>query len=115
MKTITYDRNAFSLTKLTDTELVILAKELSAEQNRRAEENENRRREWVNIYYYNYLNNLNASSVLVGETTIVAIYDKKFGMRIGKATPVHGDVFNRNTGIAVAYAKANNETIPDFI
>lgn len=115
MKTITYDHNAFSLTKLTDTELVILAKELSAEQSRRAEENENRRRGWVNIYCYNYLNDPNASSVLVGETTIVAIYDKKFGMRIGKATPVHGDVFNRNTGIAVAYAKAKNEKIPDFI
>lgn len=115
MKTITYDRNAFSLTKLTDTELVILAKELSAEQSRRAEENENRRRGWVNLHYYSYLNHPNASFIQIGETTIVAIYDRNFGTRIGKATPVHGDVFNRNTGIAVAYAKAKNEKIPDFI
>ena len=34
---------------------------------------------------------------------------------IGVAAPRHGDKYDRKTGIAVAYAKAMGEAVPDYI
>jgi hypothetical protein len=51
----------------------------------------------------------------VGDTTVVAVYARNTGMHIGTAKPVHGDVFNREVGLAVAYAKAFDTVIPDYI
>ena len=116
MKTTTYNRTPYSLANLTDTDLANLAKELNAEQSRRAEAKERRRREWIDGHYSAFLNHPNATSIQVGETTVVALYHRNHGgVHIGKATPVHDDKFNRDVGIAVAYAKANGEEIPYFI
>ena len=116
MKTTICNGTAFSLTNLTDTDLTNLAKELCAEQSRRAEAKERRRKEWVDNRYYAFLGHPNATSIQVGETTVVALYHRYYGgIRIGKATPVHGDKFNREVGIAVAFAKAIGEEVPDFI
>lgn len=111
MKTI----NSFSLTNLTDFELFRLATECMMEQERRGRKRKEERQKWVDGYYYSFLNHPNATAIQVGDTTVVAVYARNTGMRIGTAKPVHGDVFNREVGLAVAYAKALGDQIPDFI
>lgn len=107
--------NSFSLSKLTDNELLTLASNICEERQRRERKRKEERDRWVDGYYYACLNNPNASVVHVGETTVVALWSRNLGLRMGTATPVHGDVFDHNTGIAVAYAKAVGDKIPDFI
>lgn len=115
MKVNTHNHNTFSLTNLTDTDLANLARELHTEQCRRADAKERIRKEWTREHYYAFLSHPNATSIQIGETTVVAMYTHSLGIQIGKATPVHGDVFDKNIGIAVAFAKANNEVIPSFV
>lgn len=106
----------FSLTNLTDSDLASLAREVTAEQTRRAEARARRRREWIESHYYGFLNHPNADYSRIGDTIVVALYHRNGGgVHIGKATPVHGDTFNKDVGIAVAFAKANGEAIPFFI
>ena len=107
--------NSFSLTNLTDTELSHLMSECRTEQKRREERRAAERQKWVDGYYYAFLNHPNATAIQVGDTTVVAVYARNTGMHIGTAKPVHGDVFNREVGLAVAYAKAFDTIIPDFI
>lgn len=104
---------SFSLTNLTDADLRRLAAECFAEQDRR--ERKHKRDTWIGGYYCAFLNNPNASVVHVGETTVVALWSRNLGLRMGTAIPVHGDVFDHNTGIAVAYAKAVGDAIPNYI
>lgn len=122
MKTI----NSFSLSKLTDNylskltnnDLSKLAAECFAEQERRERrerERKEERQKWIDGYYCAFLCHSNASVAYVGETIVVALWNRDLGIRIGTATPVHGDVFDHNTGIAVAYAKAIGNKIPDYI
>lgn len=110
MKTTT-----FSLTNLTDAELSRLMKECHSEQKQREERRTSAREKWVKSYFNGYLYHHNASAIQVGDTTIVAAYESDTGMHIGTAKPVHGDVFDKEVGIAVAYAKAFNTIIPSFI
>lgn len=107
--------NYFSLSKLTDNELLTLASNICEERQRREHKRKEKRDRWVDGYYYAFLNNPNASVAQVGETTVVALWSRNLGLRMGTATPVHGDVFDHNTGIAVAYAKAVGDKIPDFV
>ena len=117
MKTI----NSFSLSKLTDNvlskltddDLSKLAAECFAEQARRERKEE--RQKWIDGYYRAFLRHPNASVAYVGETTVIVILNRNFGIKIGTSTPVHGDIFDRDTGIAVAYAKAIGNKIPDYI
>ena len=111
MKTI----NSFSPSKLTDDDLSRLAAECFAEQDRRERKRKEERQKWIHSYYRTFLRHPNASVVCVGETTVIAILDRNFKIRTGTATPVHGDVFDHDTGIAVAYAKALGDKIPDYI
>lgn len=111
MKTI----NSFSLSKLTDDDLSRFAAECFAEQDRRERKRKEERQKWIDYYYRTFLRHPNARVVYVGETTVIAILNCNFGIRMGTATPVHGDVFDHNTGIAVAYAKAIGDKIPDYI
>ena len=110
MKTTT-----FSLTKLTDAELSRLMSECNTEQKRREERKNAERKKWIDGYFYAFLNHPNATVIQVGDTTIVAAYAHNTGMHIGTAKPVHGDVFDEKVGVAVAYAKAFNTRVPDFI
>lgn len=110
MKTTT-----FSLTNLTDADLSRMMNECHAEQKRREECKTVKRKKWVKSYFNGYLHHPNASTIQVGDTTIVAAYESDTGMHIGTAKPAHGDVFDKEVGIAVAYAKAFNTIIPDFI
>lgn len=111
MKTI----NSFPLSQLSDAELSRLLVECGMEQARREERRREARQKWVDGYYYAFLNHPTAVATQVGDTIVVAVYARNTGMHIGTAKPVHGDVFNREVGLAVAYAKAFNVAIPDFI
>lgn len=106
---------SFSLSNLTDSDLSRLASECAMEQKRREERRAAERQKWIDGYYYAFINHPNATAIQVGDTTVVAVYARNTGMHIGTAKPVHGDVFNREVGIAVAYAKALNTSIPKFI
>ena len=110
MKTTT-----FSLTDLTDAELSRLMSECNIEQKRREERRTAERKNWIDGQFYAYLNHPNATAIQVGNTTVVAAYERNIGMHIGTAKPVHGDVFDRKVGVAVAYAKAFNIRVPSFI
>lgn len=110
MKTTT-----FSLTNLTDAELSRLMSECNTERKRREELRTIERNKWVDGHFYAFLNHPNAATIRVGDMTIVAAYARNTGVYIGTAKPVHGDVFDEKVGIAVAYAKAFNTIVPDFI
>lgn len=103
---------AFTLETMTDADLENLYLSAQAERIRRAD-NRRKRAAWVNKYYYQYQRSI-ANSKRIGETTVVAVKWMN-DVRIGVATPVNGDTFNEITGIAVAYAKACGESIPDFV
>ena len=111
MKTV----NSFALSRLTDGDLSRLLTECMMEQERRERKRAEERQKWVDGYYYAFLNHPNATAIQVGDTTVVAAYARNTGMHIGTAKPVHGDVFNREVGLAVAYAKAFGDIIPDYI
>ena len=103
---------AFTLENMTDADLENLYLSAQAERIRRAD-NKRKRTAWVNKYYAQYQLSV-ASSKRIGETTVVAVRWMN-NVTIGVATPVNGDAFNEITGIAVAYAKACGERIPDFV
>lgn len=105
---------AFTLETMSDTDLENLYLSAQAERIRRAD-NKRKRKNWVNEYFNKFTNTYETQYIVSGETTVVAVYDDFNGMQMGKATPVNGDVFNKKVGIAVAYAKACGERIPDFV
>ena len=103
---------AFYLGNMTDADLENLYLSAQAERIRRAD-NKRKRTAWVNKYYTQYQTSI-ANAKRIGETTVVAVKWMN-DIRIGVATPVNGDKFDARTGIAVAYAKACGERIPDFV
>lgn len=109
MKTI----NSFSLSKLTDNELLTLASNICEERQRRERKRREERDIWITSHIRQY-RNCTANHEVVGETVVVAV--QWYGhIAIAKATPIKGDVFDLDTGIAVAFAKAMGERIPNFI
>jgi hypothetical protein len=110
MKTTT-----FSLTNLTDTDLANLIATCTSEMEKRKQIRKERRDRWIKDATCAYLRHPNACYARVGETTVVAVYSRYNGLLMGKATPVKGDAFDKDVGIAVAFAKACGERIPDYI
>ena len=110
MKTTT-----FSVSNLTDTDLSNLFHSCAAELQKRADQRTKRRAEWIHNHYWGFVGHPNASIQTTGNRTIVALYNRYDGVRIGTSYPINGDVYDENTGIAVAYAKAMGERIPDYI
>ena len=105
---------AFTLENMADADLENLYLSAQAERIRRAD-NKRKRTAWVNEYFAKFANTYDAQHIVSGETTVVAVYDDFRGMRMGKATPVNGDVFNKKVGIAVAFANAIGHKVPDFV
>ena len=103
---------AFYLGNMTDADLENLYLSAQTERIRRAD-NKRKRMAWVNKYYAQYQMSV-ANAKRIGDTTVVAVKWMN-AIRIGVATPVNGDKFDAHTGIAVAYAKACGERIPDFV
>lgn len=118
MKTInsfTLSKLTDALSKLTDSDLSKLLAECSIEQARREEARRTSRKTWISSCYSAFLYHPNATYKVLGETVVVSIYDRYTGIHIGATTPRGGDKFELSTGIAVAYAKACGERIPDFV
>ena len=107
--------NYNSISLATDEELRTLIIKICEEQERRKIEEARLRENWVKAKVHAYLTHPNANCLFVGNRTIVSLYSRNTGTLLGTSYPIHGDVPNRDVGIAVAYAKAMGETIPDFI
>ena len=110
MKTTT-----FSVSNLTDADLSKLFHSCADELQKRADQQVKRRKDWIDKHWIAFLSHPNAAVHVSGKRTIVAIYNRYEGVKIGTAYPINGDEFNSETGIAVAYAKACGESIPDYI
>ena len=105
----------FSLSNLTDTDVMKLLEECTLELARRDEAKVKRRAKWINDHYWSFVSHPHATVHICEKRTIVAIYNRYDGVKIGTAYPINGDVYDHNTGVAVAYAKAMGERIPSFI
>ena len=112
---INMNYSTFCLSNLTDTDLANLAKACAAETTRREETRHARRAEWIHNHYWGFVGHPNASIQVIGKRTILALYSRYDGVKIGTAYPINGDVYDEVTGIAVAYAKAMGERIPYYI
>lgn len=105
----------FSVSRLTDSDLVNLFNACASEMASREERKSKQREHWIDMWYAEYMNRYDTDCLIVGKRTIVATYDDYNGMRIGTSYPINGDEFDARTGIAVAYAKAIGLEIPNFI
>lgn len=101
----------FSLNSLTDKQLADLIESAKKEQADRT----TRRAIWVRETYGQYLRHPNATCAQVGDTIIVSVYSRAYGLRMCHSIPRDGDKFDRMTGVAVAFAKACGERIPSFV
>ena len=107
--------NSFSLNTLDDKSLGVLYADVCREINARAEAKVVKRAQWVRQMCDNYLRHPNATSMQIGEITVVSVYSRYGGLRIGRARPINDDKYNADVGIAVAFAKAMGEPIPNFV
>ena len=106
---------SFSLSNLTDKDVMKLFEECTLELARREDAKAKRRKDWVTNHYWGFVGHPHATVHTCEKRTIVAIYNRYDGVRIGTAYPINGDVYDETTGIAVAYAKAMGERIPSYI
>ena len=107
--------NSFSLSHLTDNELLTLASNICEERQRRERERKERRSKWIYSFHSAFMGHPNATYKVLGETVVVSVYDRYTGIHMGATTPCGGDKFELSTGIAVAFAKAMGERIPNYI
>ena len=99
------------LSKWSDADLVEL-RHLILEETC-ARERKQERNKWISEYMERFRAD-RGEYTRIGDT-IVAAARRGWTIGIGKSTPINGDDFDLNTGIAVAYAKALGDRIPDFI
>lgn len=97
------------LSKWNDTDL----DELRALINEETHARERKRKNWIDKHY-NQFQGCYGDYKVVGETVVIALAWMG-NVKMATATPVNGDVFDLHTGIAVAYAKACGERVPDYI
>ena len=105
----------FSVSNLTDTDLSNLFHSCATELQKRADQQAKRRKDWIDKHWIAFLSHPNAAVHVSEKRTIVAIYNRYEGVKIGTAYPINGDVFNSETGVAVAYAKAIGVQVPEYI
>lgn len=120
MPTKNSNYKSYSFTALSAEELdeiIGLALSEKATRSKKAKEAEKakKRENWVNKMFCNYLHHPNANSLNKGEFVVVAVYNRYNGLRMGTARPVKGDKYDHKVGIAVAFAKACGEPVPDYI
>lgn len=101
------------LSKWSDADLTELRDLINEEVDTRERKRRQMRHEWIN--YYVELFRVNRGEYTRIGDTVVAAAHRGWSIGIGKSAPIDGDVFDLNTGIAVAYAKALGERVPDFI
>lgn len=103
---------AFTLETMTDDNLENLYVSVQNERIRRAD-NKCKRTAWVNKHYAQF-RNCRGDYKVVDKTVVIALAWMG-NVKMATATPVKGDKFSLRTGIAVAYAKACGERIPNFV
>lgn len=69
-----------------------------------------RKKDWVNHWYCEWLCDEDCLTEYMGNITAICVNDG-----LGISNPSRGDKYDHRTGIAVAYAKACGERIPDYI
>jgi hypothetical protein len=99
---------------LTDEHLEAISNEIQRVRSQRIKRR-NLRKNWITAKNIGYFEHPNATTKTLGDLVIVTLYNRNSGCHIGTARPVEGDTFDKATGIAVAFAKACGETIPDYI
>jgi hypothetical protein len=105
--------NNFYVNKFTDSELIALHNAVDEEIHRREERRKQEREMWIENHYTQF-QRCDGDYKVVGNTVVVA-FAWRDNVKMATATTVKGDVFNLRTGIAVAYAKARGERIPEFL
>ena len=73
------------------------------------------RDQWADQWFLKYLGHPNATAKVIGDTTVVALYNHSTGLHIATARCMPGDTYDDTIGIAVAFAKLCNEPIPDYV
>ena len=102
----------FYVNKYTDTDLRTLLEAVQDEIARRETERRRKRAEWIEHYSWEAYHR--AAIEKVGETVIVAVL-KNGTIHMAKTHPIEGDVFDMETGVAVAYTKAMGLRVLDFV
>jgi hypothetical protein len=104
--------NQFYVNKYTDSDLQALLEAVQREMTARKQRREQARKEWI----YRYSNEAfhYGNHIVVGDTVVVAM-QKNGSIEIAKSSPIKGDKFDLETGVAVAYAKAKGIHIPSYI
>lgn len=105
----------FSISSMTDSDLTALRAAVNREIDARNSRSKLQREKWINKLFNACNSHPNASCHTRGKLTIVAVYGYDYNTHIGTAFPIKGDKFDFKTGVAVAYAKAIGETVPDYI
>lgn len=78
-------------------------------------ENAQKRESWVDEMYRSYLGHPNATRHRKEDMTIVALYERNSGVKIGVAKCSSTSTFDEKVGLAVAYAKAIGDHVPEYI
>ena len=101
------------LSKWNDSDLDELRSLINEEASARERKRKQAREMWIENHYTQFQRCYGDYKV-VGNTVVIALAWMG-NVKMATATPVKGDVFNLRTGIAVAFAKAMGERIPDYI
>ena len=101
------------LSKWSDADLLELRLLIGEEINNRERKRKEARRNWIQRYAREAYQRGNYE--IVNKNTIVVAVCQVGHIVMGKSTPINGDKFDLDTGVAVAYAKAVGLHIPDYI
>ena len=105
-------KSDFYVNKYSDAELHTLLEAVQDEITKREDARKRRRAEWIEHMSWEAYHR--GAVEVVGETVIVAVF-KNGSIHMAKTHPINGDVFDMETGVAVAYCKAVGVPVPDFI
>ena len=105
-------KSDFYVNKYSDAELRTLLEAVQDEITKREDARKRRRAEWIEHMSWEAYHR--GAVEVVGETVIVAVF-KNGSIHMAKTHPINGDVFDMETGVAVAYCKAVGVPVPDFI
>jgi hypothetical protein len=80
------------------------------------DERAEKRKKWVAEMFAEYCRERHCTHAVHGRTTYVAVFEECSGeMYSGFSTAVRSDVYDWETGVAVAYAKAVGCIIPEYV
>ena len=101
------------LSKWNDSDLDELRSLINEETSARERKRREARKMWIENHYTQFQHCCGNYKV-IGNTVVLALFWMG-SVKMATATTVKGDKFDLRTGVAVAYAKACGERIPEFI